>query len=122
MTRYMLLPGPDGPVSSVRFEMMREGVQECEARIFVEEALTEGKISGALADRCRQLLGRRLGATMIGVDNHTTSGLIEMEGHGWWATPGQIGSHWYLGSDWQARSERLYQLAAKLAEELATDP
>ena len=28
MTRYVLLPGPDGPVSSARFEMIREGIQE----------------------------------------------------------------------------------------------
>jgi len=73
-----------------------------------------------LAGRCQQILDRRLWATMIGIDNHTTSGLIEMEGHGWWATPGQVGSHWYLGSDWQARSEQLYQLAADVAEALAT--
>ncbi|MBL7043842.1 MAG: hypothetical protein ISR77_34745 [Pirellulaceae bacterium] len=122
MTRYMLLPGPAGPVSSARMEMMREGIQECEARIFVEQALTEEKITGALAQRCRQVLEHRLWATMIGVDNHSTSGLVEMEGHGWWSTPGQVGYHWYLGSDWQDRSEQLYQLAADVAKALGTSP
>jgi hypothetical protein len=118
MTRYMLLPGPDGPVSSGRFEMMREGVQECEARIFVEQALVEKKISGALAERSRQILDERLWATMIGIDDQKNSGLIEMEGHEWWSSPGQVGYHWYLGSDWQDRSKRLYQLAADVAEVL----
>ena len=59
---------------------------------------------------------------MIGVDNHLTSGLIEMEGHGWWSTPGQVGYHWYLGSDWQGRSEQLYQLASDVAKALGTSP
>ena len=33
---HMLVPGPAGPVASTRYELMREGIQECEARIAIE--------------------------------------------------------------------------------------
>jgi len=38
---YFLAPGPEGPVATARLENLREGVQECEARIFIEEALAD---------------------------------------------------------------------------------
>jgi hypothetical protein len=34
-------PGPEGALSTVRFENLREGVQEAEAKIFVERALVD---------------------------------------------------------------------------------
>ncbi len=75
-----------------------------------------------LGEICRQALDEGLWATMIGVDDHKNSGLIEMEGHEWWSSPGQVGYHWYLGSDWQDRSQRLYELAADVAETLRRNP
>ncbi len=54
--------GPDGPISTVRFEQLREGVEQAEAMIFVAEAVGEHaeKLGPELADRCRQLLGERI--------------------------------------------------------------
>ncbi len=49
-------PGPDGPVATVRYEMLREGLQETEARIQIEKALVNGDVSGDLAETCRSLL------------------------------------------------------------------
>ena len=37
----LLYPGPAGAVPTVRFEILREGIQECEARIFLEKLLLE---------------------------------------------------------------------------------
>ena len=37
----LLYPGPDGPAPSVRYLMLRENIQECEARIFLEKLLLE---------------------------------------------------------------------------------
>ena len=45
---WFLAPGPEGPVATARLENLREGVQECEARIIIESALTN-------ADRKSQL-------------------------------------------------------------------
>jgi hypothetical protein len=36
-----LAAGEGGPITSVRFEMGRESIQECEARIFLEQALLD---------------------------------------------------------------------------------
>ena len=37
----LLAPGPEGAVATTHFEQMREGIQECEGRIFIEQALTD---------------------------------------------------------------------------------
>jgi len=36
-----LKPGPHGAISAGRLEMIRDGLQECEARIFIESALLD---------------------------------------------------------------------------------
>jgi len=59
----LLAPGPDGPVASVRYENVREGLQECEARIFIEDALTardlKSRLGAELAGRAQALLDER---------------------------------------------------------------
>ena len=61
---HMLDAGPTGPVATSRYEMMREGVQECEARIAIETALTDetlkGKLGDELATKCQALLDDRI--------------------------------------------------------------
>ena len=57
--KVLSAPGEDGPLSTVRAEVMREGLQEAEARIFLEEALVNKKLNGDLAKRCQQVLDRR---------------------------------------------------------------
>ncbi|GAG46124.1 unnamed protein product, partial [marine sediment metagenome] len=48
----VLAPGAGGAVPTARFEALREGVQECEARIFIEKALID--------EESRKLLGEPL--------------------------------------------------------------
>ena len=55
----LLAPGPDGPVASERYEAFREGVELCEAILFLERALQDRKISGETADRVNHLLDAR---------------------------------------------------------------
>ena len=60
---WMLAPGPDGAVYTSRLENLREGIQECEARICIESALIDPEkkaILGAeLAQRGQALLDAR---------------------------------------------------------------
>ncbi|MFW6146595.1 MAG: glycoside hydrolase domain-containing protein [Planctomycetota bacterium] len=57
---YFIAPGPDGPVSTARLENLREGVQECEARILIEDALVDPaakkRLGTELAGRARAVL------------------------------------------------------------------
>jgi hypothetical protein len=60
-TRAMLAPGPDGAVVTERFEMFRESVEACEAMIFLQRGLDEGRIAGELATKVNRLLDERSG-------------------------------------------------------------
>jgi hypothetical protein len=55
-TVAILGPGPEGPIGTERFEALREGVQFCEAMIFIQKALEAKKINGDLAARANKLL------------------------------------------------------------------
>jgi hypothetical protein len=108
-TSYMLGPGPDGPVSTIRFELLREGVQTTEARIQIERALGDpaarGKLGEELAARCDRLLDARVHAIL-------RSGASGMAGGAqrnpyWWS---------FVSSPWQGRDTELFDLAAKVAE------
>ena len=106
----VLDPGPDGPIGTVRFEMVREGIQECEARIRIEQALTTGKATGDLARRCRDLLVERIRVRY-------QEGRF-VAGHG--AQVQRIdGRVWGVAPDWQGLTARLFELAGEVAE--ATD-
>ena len=67
---YFLAPGPDGPIATARFENLREGVQECEARIFIESALLDDEkrqqLGEELAERAQQILDERQIALWMG--------------------------------------------------------
>jgi len=120
-----LAPGPDGAVATARLEMMREGIQECEARIFIEEALLDegnrGKLAEALARRCREVLDARSIAIMQGLSSHAHCGFTKPQQYEWWSQPGQVGWRWYLASGWQQRSDGLFALAADVAKALGKD-
>ena len=58
-TRALLFPGPDGAVSTERFEMLREGMELAEAILFVQRALDDKKVSGDLEPRANRLLDER---------------------------------------------------------------
>jgi hypothetical protein len=116
MTRYMIVPGENGAVSTTRYEMMCEGIHECQAVILLDEALTKRTVSGELARRCGEALKARLSATITAMDNHLNSGLTKLEGHSWWSTPTLLGNEWFVGSRWQDRSATLYSLAGEVQD------
>jgi hypothetical protein len=47
-TLALLYPGPDGPVATERFEVFREGVELCEAVLFIRQSLVGEKFIGAM--------------------------------------------------------------------------
>jgi hypothetical protein len=57
----LLYAGPAGPVPTVRYQMMRENIQESEARIFLEGLLLAKppRLSGQLAKMCQEVLDER---------------------------------------------------------------
>ncbi len=100
MRTRLLDPGKHGPLSTIRFEMIREGVQECEARIVIEKALVDEKLRAKLPEelvkRCEALIARRTRAALWGTYSYK----------------------WYLSSDWQARTEELFNTAGKVEKAL----
>jgi len=60
---YLTGPGADGAAPTVRYEGLRENVQECEARIFIEKALVDeqlkARLGPALARRAQAVLDER---------------------------------------------------------------
>ncbi len=75
-----LTPGPDGAVSTTRFEVLCEGIQEANARVFIERVLSSkdqrARLGEALARRAERLIderfmilyGHRLGEAASGVN------------------------------------------------------
>lgn len=115
-----LAPGPDGPVATIRYEVMREGVQECEARIFMEKALLSKKISGSLAKRCQEALDERVHYMIKGVSNLKVDGYIAGKSAWyntmWWYKCGIGGNIWFITSGWEERTQKLYRLAGEVAK------
>ena len=107
--KALLAAGPKGAIGTVRFEMLREGIQECEARIFIEKALAAGRVGGDLADRCVVLLKDRLrmrwkdGGFGRGPDYKGPDAAREVQTR-----------LWGIGQDWQAEAERLFNMAAEV--------
>ncbi len=60
ISNYLLAPGPNGPVGTARLANLREGVQESEARIFIQDALLDeekkAKLGDDLAKRAQTIL------------------------------------------------------------------
>jgi len=121
-----LAPGPDGPVATARLEMVREGVQECEARIFIERVLTDevlrAKLGDELASRCQTILDERTRALLRGTSSLLLTGHYNAESsRGWWGRPGLLGADWFIGSGWQQRTRKLFALAGDVAKRLEHD-
>ncbi len=103
-TAYVLCPGRDGAIASVRFELMRQNVQEAEARAIIEDAAVLAKIKARvgsdLSARCMTLLKER---------TRTYSRAYSNGGPMWYASCGR-----------RRRCEELYALAAEVATKLGT--
>jgi hypothetical protein len=109
-----LAAGPDGPASTERFEMGIEGIQECEARIFIEKALADealrAKLGDGLAKRCQDMLDEKTRYVSWGNQQNTNQSLH------CYLPGGPLGCGWYAGSNWMARTDKLYAAAAEVAK------
>lgn len=95
---FLLWPGKDGAEPSARFEALREGIQEAEARIYVEQSLDSGRVPQAVAARARQSLSDRFHGTDFFMGNSLIYSLEQNYG------------------GWQERSRRLYATAAEVSK------
>jgi hypothetical protein len=106
-TPYVLAPGRDGPVTTTRFEMMREGLQEAEARVFIEKALLDpaakARLGDELAERCQEMLDERV-RTLL-----RAAGAREKLPADW---------TWYFCSDRPKMTRELLTAAAEVAAKL----
>jgi hypothetical protein len=98
---HLLGKGRDGPLPTVRSEAFRENVQEVEARVLIERAITDearrAKLGEDLARRCRLALDKRIRMC------------LHAEGEG---------LPWFISSGWSERTEELFRLAAEVAAKL----
>ena len=93
----ILWPGPNGAEPSTRLEALVEGLQEAEARVFLERALDGGKLPAELAGRIKTVLWGRSCATALILSS----------------TMGYQNDYCWQG--WRTRSRALYRLAADVA-------
>ena len=125
----LLAPGPEGPVATDQLEAFREGVQECEARIVIERALNDealkARLGPDLARRCEDYLYNRHMRMWLSLSDLQL--FYDHPGAKWgphymaaaWRSMANIGgSHWFLGSGWQLRTERLFALAGEVTRKL----
>ncbi len=84
-------PGPAGAETSARFETLLEGIQEGEARIFIEEMLGRKVLPEDLAKRAGQVIFDHLRGTVYipaGVPaTHSCTGVSRRASY--WSSPGQ---------------------------------
>ncbi|MHC4916474.1 MAG: hypothetical protein ACYTGB_13380 [Planctomycetota bacterium] len=95
----MFAPGPKGAIPTMRFESYREGIQECEARIFIEKAIVGGKLDAATKKKCQDLLDERqrlIRAACIG--------------------GGDGGFRWFAASGSAGLNAKLFECAAEVAK------
>ena len=92
-------PGPDGPVTTIRCENTREGMQEAEARAFIEKALL---------DRTRPPPPELAARAWALLDERTHVVRLWKLG-GWDVAP----------QGWRERNARLFALAAEVAQSMA---
>lgn len=94
----MFWPGPKGAEPSVRFEALREGVQETEARIFMEQAIDRGYLPDDLAAKAAKTLYEHNRETL-----YVSVGTVAIQTHEY-------------SSGWKERSRRLYACAEEVAK------
>jgi len=127
-----LAPGPTGPVATQRFEALREGLQECEARITIERALADGalraRLGEDLAKRCEDHLKARSMMLWLSLSNLQLYSRSEARSPENWMAMSCIGAwssvsghNWFLSSGWQERSAYLFALAGEVASKVGED-
>ena len=75
---HLISPGREGPVPSCRSQMLREGLQEAEARVFVQNALLDkaDKLGPELAQRCKEICDERTQILRYCSEFHCDSDLV----------------------------------------------
>ncbi|MFH1023706.1 MAG: glycoside hydrolase domain-containing protein [Planctomycetota bacterium] len=96
---WLAVPDKDGARPTVKIEMLREGLQEAEARACVELPLVENKLDAELAERCRRLLDKR-------------ADLCRITHFRYYQPPAE---HYAYDDGWRERSAKLYRMAAEVA-------
>ncbi|MFH1023194.1 MAG: glycoside hydrolase domain-containing protein [Planctomycetota bacterium] len=93
--------GRTGPVPTARSEMIRENVQEIEARVLIEKALLDearkAKLGDELAKLCREAMDERILLCLYGVHE---------------------GEPWVISSGVPERMKKLFGLAAEVAAKI----
>jgi hypothetical protein len=106
----LLQPGKDGAVGSARMENLREGIQEAEARVFIEKALLDparkARLGGALAKQCQDVLDERI-RELIKARSGAKGGKSSDPG---WKE--------FREGAWQDRSRKLFEAAGEVAARL----
>lgn len=114
-TGTLIAPGPKGPVSTTRFENLREGMQEAEARVFIEKAIMakypppkeiKMKIPPDLPSVPDELAQRAVAV----LDKRHTVYCTANRGEN------KKGLEWFgEESGWQQRNEELFNMAGEVA-------
>ncbi len=121
----ILAPSPEGAVATARYEYLREGAQDTEARILIEQALLDeaarAKLGDDLAKRAQELLDARQKvlwqARGVSEEQMTELGTVTNPGRTIKSDLGK-GQTWFTQSSWQARSEDLFRMAAEVQSKL----
>ncbi len=117
-----LAPGAEGTIATIRYEALREGLQDCEARVAIEQALLDkalaAKVGDDLANKCEALLVERQKTFFRTVARLQVGPSLEFDDpHAWdWAIV--CGHLWYVQSGWQEQGEKLYSLAGEVGRKL----
>ena len=127
---WMLAPGPDGPVPTARYMALVEGVQACEARIAIEDVLTDpsklARIDDALAQRAQEVLDTRHRAIWQARGGEGE----DIEAHGLMRRYREIygmmnewdaaaGNQWFIDSGWAQAMGELFEVAGEIERALA---
>ncbi len=95
--RRLVAPGRNGPLSTIRLELLRATAQECEVRILLERALLDpawkARLGDARAKRCQDALDERQRELIACCQS-------------WWC---------FNAEAWEERARALYDLAADVA-------
>jgi len=114
----VLSPGPKGLGLTPRYMHLCEGIQECEARIAVERALSDealrARLGADLAARCERALQQRLRVVQMcySMGDHVFSRLTSLGNR----CPAP--HLWNVGSGWEDRTEEIYDLAGEVQRRL----
>jgi len=103
-TNQLFYPGPNGAVPTLRYQLIRENILECEARIFLEKLLVAKPcpLPPALAAKCQEILDERTRWHRVGFNQAT----------------GDVNISWAY-SGWAERAGKLFAAAGEAARAVA---